>query len=132
MSFDLGEDFMRYLRDRAINTTKTLVLRDKQWVEIESQHVKPGDIVNIKNNKEVCADIVLLSFSSRSAYAYIETANLDGEKNLKPRFCFPNVYNIFKDASSNCLRIRGKILCDKPNSDLNKFNGRLKLSIKNE
>ena len=85
MCFDLGEDFLRYLRDRTINTAKTLVLNGTQWVETECQHVKAGDIVCLKNKNDVCADIVLLSFTSRSAYAYIETANLDGERHLKPK-----------------------------------------------
>jgi phospholipid-translocating ATPase len=83
--FDLGEDFMRFLRDKALNQKQVKVLQDNQWVSVESQHLKEGDILLVQNDEEVAADVVLLSFSSASAYAYIETANLDGEKNLKPK-----------------------------------------------
>jgi magnesium-transporting ATPase (P-type) len=35
------------------------------------------------------ADLLLLSSSSEGGVAYIETASLDGEKNLKPRNAYP-------------------------------------------
>jgi hypothetical protein len=38
---------------------------------------------------------------------------------------------MFKEADE-FVRIRGKIVCDKPNSDLNKFYGRLKLNSKTD
>jgi phospholipid-transporting ATPase len=34
-------------------------------------------------------DLVLLSSSNEGNVAYIETASLDGEKNLKPRSAYP-------------------------------------------
>ena len=61
-----------------------------------------------------------------SKIAFIETANLDGEKNLKPKYCINQIFNYFKDAI-NLLRIRGKIKCDKPSPDLGKFNGLINL-----
>jgi magnesium-transporting ATPase (P-type) len=126
------EDYERHVSDERENEDKVLRYKDNSFQEDFSKNIEVGDIIKVVEYNIIPADFLLLSCDNLSKIAYIETANLDGEKNLKPRFCFPNVYNIFKDASSNCLRIRGKILCDKPNSDLNKFNGRLKLSIKNE
>lgn len=38
--------------------------------------------------------MLLLSFNSNTEYAYIETANLDGEKNLKPKI---PVFGKFRD-----------------------------------
>lgn len=35
------------------------------------------------------ADLILLASSSEGGIAFIETASLDGEKNLKPRNSFP-------------------------------------------
>jgi magnesium-transporting ATPase (P-type) len=35
------------------------------------------------------ADLILLSSSSEGGNAFIETASLDGEKNLKPRNAYP-------------------------------------------
>ena len=41
------------------------------------------------------ADLILLSSSSEGGNAFIETASLDGQKNLKPRSAYPetNKYN---------------------------------------
>lgn len=35
------------------------------------------------------ADLILLASSTEGGVAFIETASLDGEKNLKPRNAFP-------------------------------------------
>jgi phospholipid-transporting ATPase len=42
-------------------------------------------VVRVKNRSVVPADIVLLRTSSRMGGCYIETASLDGEKNLKAK-----------------------------------------------
>jgi magnesium-transporting ATPase (P-type) len=59
--------------------------------------------------------------------AYIETANLDGEKDLKQRNCIPQLYKIFNDGDI-FFRGRSKITCNKPDSDLQKFNGKIELN----
>jgi phospholipid-transporting ATPase len=45
-----------------------------------------GDILRVTNEKPFPADIVLLSSSEPDGMCLIETANLDGETNLKIRF----------------------------------------------
>jgi phospholipid-transporting ATPase len=44
-----------------------------------------GDILRVTNEKPFPADIVLLSSSEPDGMCFIETANLDGETNLKIR-----------------------------------------------
>lgn len=85
VSFDLYDDFKRYLRDRVQNQKQVLVLKDKKWINIFSEQISVGDIVKHQENEEICADLLLLTHSSNCKYAFIKTANLDGEKNLKPK-----------------------------------------------
>jgi len=44
-----------------------------------------GDIVCLKNEDKIAADMVLLTYNSFNSYCFIETSNLDGERNLKPK-----------------------------------------------
>lgn len=48
-----------------------------------------GDIVKVTQEDFFPADLILLASSTEGGIAFIETASLDGEKNLKPR----NAYN---------------------------------------
>lgn len=97
LCFDWIEDLQRYFRDRRTNNKKSTILIDGSWQNIPNENIQEGDIVLIKNDEEICADIILLSFKSQSAYAYIETSNLDGEKNLKPKI---QIFEKFLDENS--------------------------------
>ena len=47
--------------------------------------IKVGDLVLVKENEFFPADLVVLSSSFANGICFIETASLDGEKNLKPK-----------------------------------------------
>ena len=46
---------------------------------------KEFDLLKIYEDQELPADIIPLVSSSTSGLVYLETASLDGEKNLKPK-----------------------------------------------
>jgi len=50
-----------------------------------SKHLKVGDVIELKNGSMVPADCIVLHTEDRLGYCYISTANLDGERNLKPK-----------------------------------------------
>ena len=56
-----------------------------RWERTLWKKLEVGDIVLLRDNEQVPADIVVLSTSDADGMCYLETKNLDGETNLKPR-----------------------------------------------
>ncbi|KAJ7581830.1 phospholipid-transporting ATPase 1 [Mycena floridula] len=56
-----------------------------RWERTLWKKLEVGDIVLLRDNDQVPADIVVLSTSDPDNLCYLETKNLDGETNLKPR-----------------------------------------------
>ncbi|KAI9573070.1 hypothetical protein HD554DRAFT_2058642 [Boletus coccyginus] len=55
------------------------------WERTLWKKLEVGDIVLLRENDQVPADVVVLSTSDPDGICYLETKNLDGETNLKPR-----------------------------------------------
>jgi phospholipid-translocating ATPase len=56
-----------------------------RWERTLWKKLEVGDFVLLRENEQVPADIVVLSTSDPDGVCYLETKNLDGETNLKPR-----------------------------------------------
>lgn len=97
----------------------TSVIRAGQAVRVEWSQVIVGDICHVENEEMFPADLILLSSANEGGAAYIETASLDGEKNLKPRSAYPDT-NLF-GSDESFLRFQGKFEGDVPDKDLHKF-----------
>uniref|UniRef100_A0A671U801 Phospholipid-transporting ATPase n=1 Tax=Sparus aurata TaxID=8175 RepID=A0A671U801_SPAAU len=110
---DAWEDFRRYQSDRKLNNTPCLIYsrKEKQFMERRWKDVRVGDFVKVFCNEIVPADLLLLHTSDPNGVCHIETANLDGETNLKQRRD-PE----FKPESFDSL-----VVCERPNNNLNHF-----------
>ncbi|KAG7244929.1 hypothetical protein INR49_024326 [Caranx melampygus] len=84
---DAWEDFRRYQSDRKLNNTPCFIYsrKEKEFIEKRWKDVRVGDFVRVVGNEIVPADLLLLHTSDHKGICLIETANLDGETNLKQR-----------------------------------------------
>ncbi|KAM5180059.1 phospholipid-transporting ATPase VA [Mantella aurantiaca] len=120
---DLWEDYRRYRSDKDINHMDCLVYcrSERKYVERYWKEVQVGDFIQLRCNEIIPADILLLSSSDPDGLCHIETANLDGETNLKQR----QIVKIFSELESEFdpIKFRSVIECEKPNNDLSRFRG---------
>ena len=91
-----------------------------------SMDVRVGDFILLRNGESCPADAVLLSSSDASGVCFVETKDLDGETNLKPRHGIPDLHHI--QSGAECLdNIHFYIEAGSPTPDLYTFEGTLVL-----
>ena len=120
------EDWNRHKEDAKENSHKVLKYNyiNKKYENCMSKDLEVGDVILLNNNSIIPADCVLLFCKNISKISYVMTSNLDGEKNLKPRYCHPDLFRIFNQSQDHfCMR--GKLKYNLPNPDLTKFDGNL-------
>ncbi|XP_029439242.1 probable phospholipid-transporting ATPase VB isoform X2 [Rhinatrema bivittatum] len=120
---DAWEDFRRRKSDKEINSMGCLVYSrsEKDYVEKCWKDVRVGDFIRLECNEIIPADVLLLYSSDQNGICHIETANLDGETNLKQREVVKGFSN--QDAPFDPETFKDTVICEKPNNNLNKFKG---------
>ncbi|KFP37679.1 putative phospholipid-transporting ATPase IB, partial [Chlamydotis macqueenii] len=122
---EIIEDYKRHKADSAVNKKKTIVLRNGMWQNIMWKEVAVGDIVKVTNGQHLPADMIIISSSEPQAMCYIETANLDGETNLKIRQGLSQTASL--QSGEELMKVSGRIECEGPNRHLYDFTGNLRL-----
>ncbi|KAK5897198.1 hypothetical protein CesoFtcFv8_010282 [Champsocephalus esox] len=118
---DAWEDFRRYQSDRKHNNTPCFIYsrKEKQFSERSWKEVRVGDFVKVFSNEIVPADLLLLHTSDPNGVCHIETSNLDGETNLKPRRAVSGV--CVSDPEFEPESFNSVVVCERPNNNLNHF-----------
>lgn len=127
------EDYARHTEDHKVNTQLATVLKRKDEAtaeaKIEWRDVRPGMILKVKEDEAFPADMILLRARMQGATSgkcYVETAELDGETNLKIRNAHSEVLTIAgreEGAFDETVFSGGEVECDPPNNELYVFNG---------
>uniref|UniRef100_A0A8C2H830 Phospholipid-transporting ATPase n=1 Tax=Cyprinus carpio TaxID=7962 RepID=A0A8C2H830_CYPCA len=120
---DLWEDQRRRKSDQQVNNLLCDVFdrKQKRYVERRWADVCVGDLIRLCCNEIIPADMVLLHSSDPNGVCHIETANLDGETNLKQR----QVVRDLPQQGSEFVpeNYSSRIECENPNNDLRRFRG---------
>lgn len=122
------EDYVRHQDDARANATKTLLLRDGAFTSVQWAELKVGAVVKVNRGEEFPADLLFLSAGhedpEQRGLCHVQTAQLDGETNLKlrqaPELVFPLLNSDDDVAAFKC-----RIVCDQPSEYFGRFNGTL-------
>ncbi|KIX03784.1 uncharacterized protein Z518_07337 [Rhinocladiella mackenziei CBS 650.93] len=123
---ELVEDYKRKAADKALNDSKARVLKGSNFVDTKWINVAVGDIVRVESEEPFPADIVLLASSEPEGLCYIETANLDGETNLKIKQAIPETAHLVSPADLG--RLAGRVRSEQPNSSLYTYEATLTMA----
>jgi len=117
------EDWRRRQSDTSLNNTDARVLKGSEFHLTRWANVVVGDILRVESEESFPADLVLLASSEPEGLCFIETANLDGETNLKIKQALPETSNLV--VPNEVSRISGRIKSEPPNSSLYTYEATL-------
>ncbi|XP_066491522.1 probable phospholipid-transporting ATPase IM [Tiliqua scincoides] len=119
---DATDDYFRHKTDNQVNNRQAEVLIDGKLQNEKWMNVRAGDVIKLENNQVVVADLLLLSSSEPHGLCYIETAELDGETNLKVRQALPVTSELGADFR-RLAEFDGTVDCEAPNDKFDRFAG---------
>mmetsp|Transcript_109209 Transcript_109209/g.189252 ORF Transcript_109209/g.189252 Transcript_109209/m.189252 type:complete len:1098 (-) Transcript_109209:789-4082(-) len=127
---DAFEDRRRHVSDKKANSTLCWVVRSGKLQQVCAHEVQLGDTIKMERGCEFVADAVIISTALENGMCYIETANLDGETNMKPRRAIEPTQHL--STPELIEKADMKITCDMPHPNLVSWQGVLQIHDVNQ
>ena len=117
------EDVARHRSDKRTATAPYDVVDEGGLRRTASAELRVGDIVRLERDQAVPADMVLLSSTNEEGLAFIGTADLDGETNLKMRRATEATTSL--NTPETAAEADFRVEFEGPNADMYAFSGRI-------
>ncbi|XP_029184448.2 probable phospholipid-transporting ATPase IIA isoform X1 [Acropora millepora] len=115
------DDFVRFRRDREVNSQQYKKLTKKGVVNVPSSAIKVSDLIIVEKDQRVPADMVFLRTSEKNGACFLRTDQMDGETDWKLRLTVAACQRLPCDA--DMLNISASVYAEKPQKDIHSFVG---------
>eukprot|EP00698_Gefionella_okellyi_P009663 TRINITY_DN2476_c0_g1_i3.p1 TRINITY_DN2476_c0_g1~~TRINITY_DN2476_c0_g1_i3.p1 ORF type:complete len:1081 (+),score=133.21 TRINITY_DN2476_c0_g1_i3:72-3314(+) len=121
VSKEAWDDFKRYRRDKEANQERYDVLTTHGVVCKPSSDICVGDLVFVRSNQRVPADMVLLRTTEKSGASFIRTDQMDGETDWKLRHAVGSCQKFGSD--QELVQIDAMLYAEAPRKEIYEFIG---------
>lgn len=118
---EANDDYQRYIRDREANAQQYSRFTATGLVDVPSSDIRVGDVILVRKDQRIPADMILLRTTEKSGTMFIRTDQLDGEIDWKMRSAVSSCTKLTSDYE--IFNIGGLIYAERPHKDIYDFQG---------
>ena len=115
------DDFLRYKRDKSINSQLYQKLTPTTREVIPSSKIKVGDLILVYKDQRVPADMIFLKTTEKNGACFIRTDQLDGETDWKLRLAVSATQQLKSD--EEIFAMDAFVYAEEPRRDIHSFTG---------
>lgn len=116
------DDFLRFKRDKAVNSQLYQKLTSDGPLVIPSSKIKVSDLIIVEKDQRVPADMILLKTTEKNGSCFVRTDQLDGETDWKLRLAISTTQQI--ESNDEFFDINATISAEAPGKDIHSFRGK--------